>query len=177
MVSSHVASEFQIRICLRDLKKMLFRTVRNRMLHARRQVNEIIRAHRIRLIPVVQNAFAFQYEITLLLAIVENGLAIAKGIQCNFPEPGNASQDSSLPVTLAEDWFVMASPGRQISSRLAQTRNVSMQPRGIDFPILSQELRRDQQRQQQSFQLGFPRAGSGSHTLAQWRGWYTTEYA
>jgi hypothetical protein len=81
------------------------------MLHARRQVREIICPYCKRLVPVVQNALAFQHEINPFFAIVEHVLAIAMRIESNFREPGHASQDSILPVTFAKDWFVMACLG------------------------------------------------------------------
>ncbi len=115
------------------------------MLHARRQVSEIIRPHRIRLVPIVQNTFACQNEINLFFAIVVHGLTISVGIERNFREPGHTSQEPVFRIAFAEDWLVVASRGCHVSSGLAQIRKVAMQPRGIDFPVLSQEVRNDEQ--------------------------------
>src|SRR5262249_29932502 len=107
------------------------------MLHARRQVREIIRPHCKRLVPVVQNALAFQNEITFFFAIVEHVLAITVSIESNFSEPGHASQDSILRVTFAKDWFVVARLGCQVRWSITYTRNIAMQPRGLNFRLLS----------------------------------------
>src|SRR5437667_11876664 len=114
------------------------------MLHARRQISEIIRSHRIRLGPIMQNAFTFQDKIDLFITIVEHGLATAMSIERNFREPGHASHESIVGVALSEDRFEMASCGCQVTTRLAHLRNVAMQPRGIYFPFLSQELSPEQ---------------------------------
>ncbi len=87
----------------------MLRTVRNRMLHARRQVSEIIRPHRIRLVPIVQNAFSRQNEINLFFAIVVHGLTISVGIERNFRKPGHTSQESIFRIALAEDRLVVTS--------------------------------------------------------------------
>jgi hypothetical protein len=89
------------------------------MFHARRQVCEVILAQRLDLIPVVQNASAFDDEIDLLLVVVENGLAITVRIQSDFPEAGYALEESILFVTLSENRSVAASFRGEIALRLS----------------------------------------------------------
>ena len=56
------------------------------MLHAWRQVREVMLAQRLNLILVVQHARPFDDEIDLFLAVVKYGLAIAMPIQRDFAE-------------------------------------------------------------------------------------------
>jgi hypothetical protein len=67
----------------------------------------------------VQNAFAFDDEIDLLLVVVEDGLAITVRVYSDFPEAGYALEDSILFVTLSENRSVVASFRRETAVRLS----------------------------------------------------------
>src|SRR5439155_5113134 len=136
------------------------------MLYTRRQISKIIGVHRVRLFPVTQCPIALQNEIDLFFTIVECALAAAVCIERRLPETGHSSQNSIVCVTFTEDWLVVASPKCKRPGVLAYTRNVPMQPGGIDFPVLSQQIRRDQQKQQQTSQLDPVMCGARARPFA-----------
>src|ERR1035437_7902499 len=78
------------------------------MLYARGKVGEIIRAQGIRAVTVLQSACTLQNKVDFFLAIVENALAGPVGVNRNFAEARNASQNSTVCVTCAENRFVVA---------------------------------------------------------------------
>jgi hypothetical protein len=144
------------------------------MLYTRSQVREIVHPHPISLIRMVQSPGTFKDKIYFFLMVIERGLAISAGIDVKFPEPGDRSQGPILWVAVAKDWLVATRA--RASFCFAQARNVSMQPRRVDGPLLSQEPGRNQQGDEESFQLFGPR-GRDSTALSAQRRWYTTEYA
>ena len=104
-----------------------------------------MRADRVRLIAIMQKTLAVQNKTNLLLAIIGYDLAIAANIQRNLAKPGNTSEDAIVRVTFAEYWLVVARGGCELHFSLTQKWNIPMQPRWIDFSLLSQKLGCDQQ--------------------------------
>ena len=119
------------------------------MLHAWRQVREVMLVQRLNLILVVQHARPFDDEIDLFLAIVKYGLAIAMPIQQNFAEASYALEGSVLFVPLAENSPVVASWRGKTRLGLREVWNVAMQPCGVCLPLLRSESGCQQQQQQQ----------------------------
>src|SRR5271170_5313275 len=122
------------------------------MFRSRRQVREVMRAHRLNLIFVVQQADTFDRKIDLLLAFVGYGLATPANIQSDFPETGYGLHRSTVLVPFAEDRTVVASLRSEIGLRLRQLGNVAMQPGGIHRMVLRSKALSEQQRQQQNEQ-------------------------
>jgi hypothetical protein len=119
--------------------------VGDQMLDTRSQIHKIIRAQGMRFIAVSQSARALQNKINLFFTVVQNILALALGINRNFCEARYASQNSIVRVTCPEDRLVVAGSGGWLGLRLAHMRQVPMQPRGVNFPILGREIRDQQQ--------------------------------
>src|SRR4051794_4352538 len=101
------------------------------MFHAWRQVREVMFAQRQNLILVMQHARAFDDEKDFLLAVVEDGLAIAVPIQRDFAKTGYGLEGSVLLVPLAENSPVVAGWRRETRLGLRKVRNVAMQPGGV----------------------------------------------
>src|ERR1700730_4131136 len=131
------------------------------MLHAWRQVREVMLAQRLNLILVVQHARPFDDEIDLLLAVVEDGLAIAMPIQRDFAETSYGLEGSVLFVPLAENSPVVASWRRETRLGLRKVGNVAMQPRGGCLPLLRSEPVCQQQKQQEFFHVRCSRLALG----------------
>src|SRR6476620_8177925 len=106
------------------------------MLHAWRQVGEVMLAQRLNLVLVMQHARTFDDEIDLFLAVVKDGLAIALWIQRDFAEASDALKGSVLFVSLAENCPVVASWRGKIRPGLRKVWNVAMQPCGVCLPLL-----------------------------------------
>ena len=85
-----------------------------------------MRAHRVRLVSIVQIAVAFQNEINFFYTIVDRALAIALGIERDFAKTDNTLQSSTIRIAFTEDCLVVASRGRKIGPCFAQTWNVTM---------------------------------------------------
>src|SRR6478672_11037601 len=121
------------------------------MLHAWREVREVMLAQRLNLILIVQNARPFHDEINLLLALVEHSSATAIPIQRDFAETSDGLERSGLCVSLAENSSIVASWRGEIRIGLGKVWNVAMQPCGVCLPLLRAEPRYQQQQEHQGF--------------------------
>src|SRR3954469_6726855 len=105
------------------------------MLHAWRQVGEVMLAQCLNLILIMQHARAIDDEIDLFLAVIKYGLAIAMWIQRDFAEASDALKGSALFVPIAENCAVVASWRGKIRLSLRELWNVAVQPCGICLPL------------------------------------------
>src|SRR3954464_15793424 len=129
----------------------MVRIAGNRMLRARRQVREVMRSQSLNLILVVQHTRPFHDEINLLLALVEDGLAIAIPIQRDFAETSDGLEGSIFFVSLAENSSIVASWRGEIGFGLGKIGNVAIQPCGVRLMLLRSEPMCQQQQEQQGF--------------------------
>src|SRR5581483_6326981 len=81
--------------------------VLDRMLHARREISEVIRMERMCLVPVVKCARAFQDKIDFFLTIIDCGVARSASVDCGLAKTRDAPHTSILIITLAEDRLVV----------------------------------------------------------------------
>src|SRR5579863_3856181 len=121
------------------------------MLHAWRQVREIMLSQRLNLILIVQHARSFDDEIDLLLPVVRDGLAIAMPIQRDFSEASHGLEGAVLFVPLAENRPIVASWRAETRFGLRKVWNVAMQPCRVDWVFLRSESMCQQQQEQQNF--------------------------
>src|SRR5579862_6007821 len=100
-------------------------------------------------VTVLQSARALQNEINFFFVSVEYTLAVSMRFNGNFGETRDASQDSILGVSGAENWLVVTVCRGQVRLRLAQLGHGPMQPGGVDCPILGGEIGRKTGQNQQ----------------------------
>jgi hypothetical protein len=101
-----------------DHPQRLIRIVRNRMLHSRRQIGEVMLAQPLNLIFVMQYPSALDHKIDLLLSVVGHSLAIPVSIQRNLAEASHGLEGSIVLITLAKHRPVVASLRGEIGFRL-----------------------------------------------------------
>ena len=123
----------------------LGRVVGKSMFHAWSQVGEVVRAQGMGLVGELQRTRALQNEIDFFLAIIDNILARPARVDRNFSEARDASERSGVLVPGSEHWLEMTSRGGQVSSRLTHVGQITMQPRGVNRPVLGRNHGRNQQ--------------------------------
>jgi len=123
------------------------------MFRAWRQVREVMLTQRLNFILVVQDARPFHDEINFLLTLVRDGSAIALPIQRHFAETSDGLERSIVCVALTENSSIVASWRGKVRTGLGKVWNVAVQPCGINFALLCQELRREHRDQQNDPQV------------------------
>jgi hypothetical protein len=114
----------------------LARRVENTMGHGRREVHEIVFTHWNHLITVKQRSLSFQHNVDLFFTRRAYGRAFSSRINGDFTEPGHPPHNAGVRVSLSEDGFVMAGPGRDVHLFFLNVRNEAMQKGWINGMIL-----------------------------------------